>query len=219
MPVFVLVDLVAGLLGVVGAMWLRSRSRRHPAADPDDQVVLTDLGTALRWWAAAVLLLGLAAYHQMPGGFTLAVWSVLALGLGVVGAAVVGLRWRVESWQLSQPRLEPPRVRVESETWEFALIGGVAGLSLTYVAGLVLGIMQPVHLAISGLEGAVGYGLGLVIWTPRAKIRPIAPATPPLPKESARASTRAPRRRPVSRRRDRFVDRDRPDDRPDVGSA
>ena len=41
---------------------------------------------------SAVFLLGLLAFAQMPGGFTLAIWSVLALGLGAIAVIVTGVR-------------------------------------------------------------------------------------------------------------------------------
>ena len=170
MPSFVIADLALGSLAIIGWLWLRSSAGRHPAGTSDDQVVRADLGSALRAWGVAVFLLGLLAVAQMPGGFTLAIWSVLALGLGAIGALIAGLRWRVEGWNLRGSTKLSDRIRVESETWEFALIGAVTGLASTYVLGLVLHIMQPVHLGISLLGGTVGYAVGLVIWTPRARI-------------------------------------------------
>ncbi len=70
----------------------------------------------------------------------------------------------------------------ESETWEYALIGAVTGLASTYVLRLVLHIMQPVHLGISLLGGAVSYALALIIWTPRARIHRVTSLAPTKPR-------------------------------------
>ncbi len=199
MPSFVIADLAFGSLAVVGWLWLRQVGGRHPAGTSDDQVVRADLGSALRAWGVAVLLLlGLLTMAQMPGGFTLAIWSVLALGLGAVGALMAGFRWWVERWDLRGSTPKSDQIRVESETWEFALIGAVTGLTSTYVLGLVLNIMQPVHLGISLLGGTVGYALGLIIWTPRARIHRVETS---IPSEATTAAVRRPPYR--SRRRQR----------------
>ena len=65
---------------------------------------------------------------------------------------------RAGTYEGSPPRAD--QSRVETLTWEFALIGGVTGLALTYVLGLVLHIMQPVHLGISrsGERSATPWG-------------------------------------------------------------
>jgi len=86
-------------------------------------------------------------------------------------------------------------LRVESETWEYALIGWVAALTATYVLGLVLNIMQPVHLGISLLGSAVGYAVGLVIWTPRAKVHRVTAAAPEEPAVRVAPYRRSQRRR------------------------
>ena len=156
MPSFVIADLAFGSLAVSGWLWSRYVGGRHPAGTSDDQVVRADLGSALRAWGVAVLLLGLMAMAQMPGGFTLAIWSVLALGLGAIGALIAGFRSWVERWDLRGSTPKSDQIRVESETWEFALIGAVTGLASMYALGLVLHIMQPVHLGISLLGGTVG---------------------------------------------------------------
>lgn len=173
MPLFVLADIILGACAIAGWLYLRHVASRHPGGDPDSEVIRADLAASLRAWGTAVVLLGLLAYAQMPGGFTLAIWSLLALGAGSLGALLVGLRWRAEGWHVGAPG--SGLFRVESETWQFALIGGVVGLASTYVLGLALNIMQPVHLGISLLEGTVGYALGLIIWTPQTKLHRVAP--------------------------------------------
>ena len=181
MPSFVIADLALGSLAIVGSLWLRYIGGRQPASTSDDQVVRADLGSALRAWGVAAFLLGVLALAQMPGGFTLAIWSVLALGFGATGALIAGLRWWVEGWDLRRTTTAPDRLRVESETRELALIGTATGLASTYVLGLALHIMQPVHLGISLLGGTVGYALGLIIWTPRARIHRVTPSVPTEP--------------------------------------
>jgi len=203
-PLFVVADLVLGTIAIAGSLWLHHYAGGHPAADPDDEVVRVDLGSSLRAWGAAVFLLGVLALAQMPGGFTLAIWSVLALGLGAIGAVIAGLRWRVERWELRGSTPKSDRLRVVSETWEFALIGWVAALATTYVLGLVLNIMQPVHLGISLLGSAVGYAVGLIIWTPRAKVHRVASSGPAEPARNVvpyRRSRRQGPRRPRPRAR------------------
>ena len=138
MPLFVLADLVLGAIAIAASVLLRFDAGRRSVPYPDDEVVRADLTAALRSWGAAVFLLGLLALGQFPGGFTLPIWSVLALGLGAIGALIAGLRWRVEGWALRGSTPKSELIRVESETWEFALIGWVAGLAATYVLGLLL---------------------------------------------------------------------------------
>lgn len=166
MPSFALADVVFGALALAAFVGLRVYARRHPLADPDDVVVRGDLAASLRAWGAAVLLLGLLAWAQMPGGFTLPIWSVLALGLGAIGTAIVVLRWRVEGWKMRDGQEPSGDLEVESQTWEYGPIGGVAGPASGYVLGIMLNIMQPVHLGLAALEGAVGYAVALAIWTP-----------------------------------------------------
>ena len=196
MPLFVLSDLVLGAIAIAASVLLRFDAGRHSVPYPDDEVVRTDLTAALRSWGAAVFLLGLLALGQFPGGFTLPIWSVLGLGLGAIGALIAGLRWRVEGWELRGSTPKSDLLRVESETWEFALIGWVAALATTYVLGLRLNIMQPVHLGISLLGSAVGYALGLVIWTPRAKVHRVTPAAAKEPAAGSAPYRRSQRRRP-----------------------
>ncbi|MDQ6795122.1 MAG: hypothetical protein M3067_09970 [Chloroflexota bacterium] len=196
MPLFVFIDLVLGAATIAGSVWLRFDAGRHSLPHPDDQVVRADLAAALRSWGAAVFLLGLLALGQFPGGFTLSIWSVLAVGLGAIGAVIAVLRWRVEGWELRSSTPKSDLLRVESETWEFALIGWVAALSGTYVLGVLLNIMQPVHLGISLLGSAVGYAVGLIIWTPRAKVHRVAPSEPADPIRHVVPYRRSQRRRP-----------------------
>ena len=195
MPLFVLADLVLGAIAIAASVLVRFDAGRHSVPHPDDEVVRADLTAALRSWGAAVFLLGLLALGQFPGGFTLPIWSVLALGLGATGALIAGLRWRVEGWELRASTPKSDLLRVESETWEFALIGWVAGLAATYVLGLILNIMQPVHLGISLLGSAVGYAVGLVIWTPRAKVHRVTAAAPEEPAVRVAPYRRSQRRR------------------------
>ena len=185
MPPFILADLALGATALAGSVWLRHDAGRHGLSRPDDEVVRTDLTSGLRWWGLAVLLLGLLALGQLPGGFTLPIWSVLALGIGGLGVGLAALRWRVEGWSFDRAAAATGAWVGESETWQFALIGWVGALSATYVLGLLLNIMQPVHLGISLLEGAVGYALGLVIWTPQTKVHRTPIAAPPEPDRPA----------------------------------
>ncbi|HVA86763.1 MAG TPA: hypothetical protein VNF73_10670 [Candidatus Saccharimonadales bacterium] len=166
-----LIDVLAGATGVVGGWWIRRRADRRPPADPDDEVALADVGSAVRAWGAAVLLAGLLGQSGLPGGFDLPVWSVAGLGLGATGAALVALRAHLEGWEFRRPAVGLDRPHVESETWQYGLIGAFVAAGLTYFVGLVVGTMQPVHLVVALLEGTVGYALGLVVWTPRTKIR------------------------------------------------
>ncbi len=196
MPLFVVADLVLGALAMVGFVGLGYYAGRHPAADPEDEVVRSDLMSALRSWGAAVFLLGLLALAQMPGGFTLPIWTLLALGFGAVGAVIVVLRWRVEGWDLRGVKRRADGPEVESETWQYGLIGAVAGLATGYVLGLVFNIMQPVHLGIAMLEGAVGYAVGLAIWTPQVKVHRRAASAPSSPLNQEAIQRHASRRRP-----------------------
>ena len=200
MPLFVLADLVLGAIAIAASVLVRFDAGRHSVPYPDDEVVRADLTAALRSWGVAVFLLGLLALGQFPGGFTLPIWSVLALGLGATGALIAGLRWRVEGWELRGLNPRSDLLRVESETWEYALIGWVAALTATYVLGLVLNIMQPVHLGISLLGSAVGYAVGLVIWTPRAKVHRVTPIEPTGPVRDV-VPYRRTRRQPPRRQR------------------
>ena len=102
MPLFVVADLVLGAIAIAGFAGLRYYARGHQTAHADDEVVRVDLGSSLRSWGIAVFLLGVLALAQMPGGFTLAIWSVLALGLGAIGAVIAGLRWLIEGWELRE---------------------------------------------------------------------------------------------------------------------
>jgi hypothetical protein len=195
-PLFVLTDLALGAIAIAASVLLHFDAGRHSVPHPDDEVVRADLIAALRWWGVAVFLLGLLALGQFPGGFTLPIWSVLAVGLGAIGALIAAIRWRVEGWALRGSGPKSDLIRVESETWEFALIGWVAALATTYVLGLRLNIMQPVHLGISLLGSAVGYAIGLVIWTPRAKVHRVTPAAPKEPAMRVAPYRRSQRRRP-----------------------
>jgi hypothetical protein len=185
LPPFLLADVVLGAAALAASVWLRHHARQHGLSRPDDEVVRSDLISGLRWWGLAVLLLGLLALGQFPGGFTLPIWSVLSLGLGALGVGVTALRWRVEGWSLRSPTTSSEAWVAESETWQFALIGWVGALAATYVLGVLLNIMQPVHLGLSLLESAVGYALGLVIWTPQTKVHRTSIAAPPEPDEQA----------------------------------
>ena len=196
MPLFVLTDLALGAIAIAASVLLRFHAGRHPVPHPDDEVIRADLIAALRWWGVAVFLLGLLALGQFPGGFTLPIWSVLAVGLGAIGALIAAIRWRVECWALRGYSPKSDLIRVESETWEFALIGWVAALATTYVLGLRLNIMQPVHLGLSLLGSAVGYAIGLVIWTPRAKVHRVTSAAPKEPAVRVAPYRRSQRRRP-----------------------
>ncbi len=198
MPLFVLTDLALGAIAIAASLLLHFDAGRHSVPHPDDEVVRADLIAALRWWGVAVFLLGLLALGQFPGGFTLPIWSVLAVGLGAVGALIAMIRWRVEGWALRGSNPKAELIRVESETWEFALIGWVAALATTYVLGLRLNIMQPVHLGISLLGSAVGYAIGLVIWTPRAKVHRVTRVEPADPVRDGTPYRRT--RRPPPRR-------------------
>jgi hypothetical protein len=179
LPPFILADVVLGAAALAASVWLRHHAREHGLARADDEVVRNDLTSGLRWWGLAVLLLGLLALGQFPGGFTLPIWSVLGLGLGALGVGVTVVRWRVEGWNLQPGTTSSETWVAESETWQFALIGWVSALAATYVLGVLLNIMQPVHLGISLLESAVGYALGLVIWTPQTKLHRTAISAPP----------------------------------------
>jgi len=195
-PLFVLADLVLGAIAIAASLLLHFDAGRRSVPHPDDEVIRADLIAALRWWGVAVFLLGLFALGQFPGGFTLPIWSVLAVGLGAVGALIAAIRWRVEGWALRGSGPKSDLIRVESETWEFALIGWVAALATTYVLGLRLNIMQPVHLGLSLLGSAVGYAIGLVIWTPRAKVHRVTSAAPMEPAVRVAPYRRSQRRRP-----------------------
>jgi len=201
-PLFVLTDLALGAIAIAASLLLHFDAGRHSVPHPDDEVVRADLIAALRWWGVAVFLLGLLALGQFPGGFTLPIWSVLAVGLGAIGALIAAIRWRVEGWALRGSSPKSDLSRVESEAWEFALIGWVAALATTDVLGLRLNIMQPVHLGISLLGSAVGYAVGLVIWTPRAKVHRVAPLQPADPVRDG-APHRRTRRPPMRRQRSR----------------
>lgn len=181
MPSIFLVDLALGAIAFATSVWLQHEVRGQRLPRPDDEVVRADLTSALRWWGLAVLLLGLLALAQFPGGFTLPIWSVLGLGLGAIGLGMAALRWRMEGSTLGDRTTGGQSWVGESETWPYALIGWVVGLAATYVLGLLLNIMQPVHVGISLLESGVGYALGLVIWTPQTKLHrtPVAPAPEP----------------------------------------
>ena len=171
MPPFALVDLVCGGTAIMCGLVWRHYSTQRPLADPDLQVVRGDLGQALAVWGAAVVVLGLLAVGGFQGGFTLPIWSVLALGLGSLGAGVLGLRSWAQGWELTERSAEASQFRVASETWGFALVGAAAAGGLTFLLAASLNVMQPVHAAISVLEAVVGYSVGLVLWTPRVKIQ------------------------------------------------
>ena len=179
MPPFALVDLVCGGGGIACALGLRRYARRHPLADPDAHVVRDDLGLAMLMWGATVLVLGLLATGGFPGGFTMPIWSVLALGLGALGAGTVALRSWVDHWEIAGPPPEASRFRVRSETWGFGLVGAAAAGGLTFLLAASLNVMQPVHAAISVLEAVAGYAVGLVVWTPRVRIERLRSASFP----------------------------------------
>ena len=184
MPTFALADLVTGAAAIAAGFVLRRYARRHPLADPDLQVVRDDLGMALPTWGAAVLVLGLLGVGGFPGGFTLPIWSVLALVVGALGAGTVALRSWARAWQLSGPPPKASQFGVASETWGFALVGAAAAGGFTFLLAASLGLMQPVHAAISVLEAVAGYAVGLVVWTPRVKIERVSSS--PEPRGSSR---------------------------------
>ena len=90
------VNVTLGLLAVIAAMVLQRRMNRRPPTDLDDEVVASDLASALRVWGAAIAILGLLALSGLPGGFDQPLWSMLALAMGAIGATVIGVRWRWE---------------------------------------------------------------------------------------------------------------------------
>lgn len=165
------VDVTLGLLAMIAATLLRRRVSRRPPADLDDEVVASDLGSALRAWGAGVSILGLLALSGLPGGFDQPLWSMLALGMGAIGATVIVVRWRWEGWALGGEEPTSDRPIVESETWQYALLCGGAAMFVAYFIGLSLGLMQPVHAVVAVLEGIAGGALGYAIWMPRTKIR------------------------------------------------
>lgn len=162
-------------LALVAAVRQRAMLREQPYAGVDYQVLRMDAADALRAWGAAQLMAGLAWLAGLPR-LDMPLWSYVALGLGAAGALVGIWRWRTGPlWDRPRDR-EPaqedgPGARAESETWEYALIGGAIALSATYVAGLAIPVHQPVHLAVSLLEGVAGYAVGLIVFSPRPKVR------------------------------------------------
>lgn len=163
-------DVTLGLLAVIAAAVVRRRVNRRPPLDLDDEVVARDLASALRAWGAAITILGLLALSGMPGGFDQPLWSMLVLGIGAVGATVIGVRWRWEGWTLHGDAPLAGRPIVESETWQYALLVGGGTTFVAYFIGLSIGLMQPVHATVAVLEGIAGGALGYVLWTPRTKI-------------------------------------------------
>lgn len=187
------VDVTLGPLAVIAATLLRRRVSRRPPADLDDEVVASDISSALRAWGVAITILGLLALSGLPGGFDQPLWSMFALAMGAIGAAVIGVRWRWEGWLLGGDEPTPDRPIVESETGQYALLSGGGTMFVAYFIGLSVGLMQPVHATVAVLEGVAGGALGYVLWTPRTKIR--RRPTPDLPPVDHRSVARQRRTR------------------------
>lgn len=194
MPPLFVGDVAVGALAIICGLWLRRHADRQRAVDPDDRIIARDLASALRTWGAAVLLLGLLGLSGLPGGFDLPVWSVLVLGTGAVSGAIVAVRWNWEGWALGDTDQDADGAIVESETWQYGLLSGAATAFVAYFIGLAIGSMQPVHIVVALLAGAAGYPLGLVIATPRTKIR-VRPRVTPEAIAPVRSRGRMKRRR------------------------
>ena len=93
-------------------------------------------------------------------------------GTGLVAAVVTLVRSRLEQWSdlLSIPSDTSSQRRAESETWQYGCFTAAVGGGLTYVLGLVIGLMQPVHASVAILGAAVAYPLGLALWTPQTRV-------------------------------------------------
>jgi hypothetical protein len=170
----VIAGMLLGLGALIFGLVQRRTLRLRPPRGPAYQVFREDLAHAALAWGFAQLAFG-AGWVFRVEALRLPIWSYLTL---LVGVAILALAWRRERrpWPalaktdgvelLSDGRIQ----RGEGQTWEmgYLIAGGLALVS--YLASAGHAYPHPLHWLTTIFSMPVGYGLGLVIWTPRFKL-------------------------------------------------
>lgn len=176
----ILGSLALAVAGVAYALRLRRRLRAYPRRAAGYQVFRLDVSTALLAWGVAQVGIVLG-WGLRVEGLRMPAWSYLGL---LIGAAIAVVAWRKDhgrewsadarvegSFELTDGSIR----QVRSETWEFGILGAAAVGLLAYLVSVGHAYPHPIHWMTSALAALAGYGLGTVVWTPRAKINVRAP--------------------------------------------
>lgn len=169
-------SLVLGLAAVGFGIEQRWTLRANPRQSANYHVFRLDLASAIGSWGAAQTVTVIAWLARIEGA-RMALWPYLGL---LYGAAIVALAWRrdrVEDWSDAakapgQPMPIGHGVRsITSATLEFGLFGAAGLALLTYLLTMGHPYPHPIHWLTTAVAGVAGFGVGLMVKTPRARVR------------------------------------------------
>lgn len=191
----ILASLALAVAAILYAVRLRRRLRAHPRRAAGYHVLRLDLNSALLAWGVAQVgvVLGWALRLE---GLRMPAWSYLGL---LIGAAIAVVAWRKDhdrAWSADaraeggDELTDAGTRQVRSETWEFGILGAAVIGLVTYMVSVGHAFPHPLHWVISGLGMLAGYGLGIAVWTPRAKVLVRAPTASRATKHSSAQASR-----------------------------